>query len=278
MEYSNAGVGLLGQVLARAAGADFETVLHDRVTGPLALPNTLATLDPDHAAAFVPGRVDEVEVEYQNLAALSPAGGFVSSTRDMARYLQFQTGALTGPLDAALARGQTPLHPVGENMEIAYNWFVQTAPRYVFHDGAVPGHSTQVIFGPENDLGVVFLSASNTYAVYPLTNFALARLAGVDVPAPEPPAEGALDPARLDEYTGTFIVRPGLRFFVTRTESHLYFRLSGQNELRLYPDADADDAFYLRVVLARVTFERDETGTVTRCILHQNGQTIRATR
>lgn len=276
--YSNAGTGLLGQVLAFAAQTDYETLLRDRVTGPLALPDTLAVLDPDHAAAFVPGRVDEVEVEYQHLAALSPAGGFVSSTRAMARYLQFQTGARSGPLDAAITRAQTPLRPVGEGMQIAYNWFVQTSPRYVFHDGSVPGHATNVIFGPENDLGVVFLTASNTYAVYPLTNFALARLAGVEVPAPTPPAEGFVEPARLDDYVGTYTVGPAMRFFVTRSDPHLSFRLSGQEAIRLYPDAEAEDAFHLRVVLARVTFERDAEGAVLRCVLHQNGQRIAGTR
>jgi len=278
LEYSNVGVGLLGQVLAFAAQTDFETLLRDRVTGPLALPNTLSVLDPDHAAAFVPGRVDDVEVEYLNLAAVNPAGGFVSSTREMARYLQFQTGALSGPLDAAITRAQTPLRPAGEGLQIAYNWFMQTSPRYVFHDGSVPGHATNVIFDPENDHGVVFLTASNTYSVYPLTNFALARLAGVELPAPTPPAEGVVEPARLDDYTGTYDVGPTFRFFITRTATHLYFRLTGQGALRLYPEADAEDAFYLRVVLARVTFERDDAGAVIRCVLHQNGQRIVATR
>src|SRR5215468_7771934 len=43
-EYSNLGGGLLGHVLARRAGMDYEALLRTRVTGPLGLNNTRITL------------------------------------------------------------------------------------------------------------------------------------------------------------------------------------------------------------------------------------------
>lgn len=43
-EYSNLGVGLLGHVLAKAAGSDYETLVKERVTGPLKMTDTAITL------------------------------------------------------------------------------------------------------------------------------------------------------------------------------------------------------------------------------------------
>src|SRR5258708_19431887 len=46
-EYSNLGVGLLGHVLARRAGTDYETQVRTRISDPLTLTATRITLSPD---------------------------------------------------------------------------------------------------------------------------------------------------------------------------------------------------------------------------------------
>jgi CubicO group peptidase (beta-lactamase class C family) len=45
-EYSNMGVGLLGQALSRRAGMDYEALVRARVTGPLKMENTAIALSP----------------------------------------------------------------------------------------------------------------------------------------------------------------------------------------------------------------------------------------
>lgn len=277
IEYSNAAVGVLGQTLAFLGGVSYEARLAERVTGPLGLTDTVLPLDPDRASKFVPGRYNEAEVEYWDLGAAGPAGAIVSSTRELARYLQAQVGVIDTPLDAAIERSQTPLFEISPGRHVAYNWFTQDEPHYLFHDGAVPGHSTFVIFQPDTDQAVVVLSAAWTYAIYPLGNYATAALAGVDVPIPEPPPEIEADPATFDQYVGRYNLGFGSNgFTVSRQEDLLLFRVDDQPDLVLY--AEGPDAFHLRVVQARITFERAEDGTVRRCTLHQNGQEITGSR
>ena len=44
--YSNFGVGLLGRILARQAGSDYETLVRKRIAGPLKMNDTVVTLTP----------------------------------------------------------------------------------------------------------------------------------------------------------------------------------------------------------------------------------------
>ena len=247
------------------------------MTGPLGLDSTFLPLDPDRADRFVPGRSDEVEVEYMELSAAGPAGAIVSSIRDLARYIQIQSGVVDTALNGAVTRSQAPLQLVGENLHVGYNWFVQDEPHILFHDGAVVGHTAYLLFQPETDLGVVFLNASSNYAVYPLANYALAALLQAPAEAPESPPEVALAPESLDDYVGRYVLGLNVAtFVVTRADDRLFFRIEGQQDSLLY--AEGDDAFHLRVVPAGVAFQRDADGRVTRCILRQNGASNRANR
>jgi hypothetical protein len=59
---------------------------------------------------------------------------------------------------------------------------------------------------------------------------------------------------------------------ITRTDNHLYEQATNQPRFEIF--AEKEDAFFLKVVDAQNTFERDATGRVTGLILHQGGQTI----
>ena len=45
-EYSNLGLGLLGQALTQRAGMDYEALVRDRIAGPLRLESTRVVLTP----------------------------------------------------------------------------------------------------------------------------------------------------------------------------------------------------------------------------------------
>ena len=50
-EYSNLGGGLLGHVLARRAGMDYESLVRSRITGPLGMNSTAIALSPESEVA-----------------------------------------------------------------------------------------------------------------------------------------------------------------------------------------------------------------------------------
>ena len=54
-EYSNLGFGLLGDLLARRAGADYQALVKARVIGPLGMTSTTITMTPDEQSRLAVG-------------------------------------------------------------------------------------------------------------------------------------------------------------------------------------------------------------------------------
>jgi hypothetical protein len=61
----------------------------------------------------------------------------------------------------------------------------------------------------------------------------------------------------------------GQTLTVTRDDNRLFARLTGQQNVQVFPESDTD--FFYKVVDAQLTFVKDSTGAVTSVILHQNG-------
>src|SRR2546428_219521 len=59
-EYSNLGGGLLGSLLARRAGVDYEALVRSRICDPLGMTNTRITLSPEMRARLAVGHNDRL--------------------------------------------------------------------------------------------------------------------------------------------------------------------------------------------------------------------------
>lgn len=81
----------------------------------------------------------------------------------------------------------------------------------------------------------------------------------------------------LAQYVGTYVIDAGAAFTIALGgESGLTEQLTGQGAYPIY--ASARDRFFLRVVDARIDFERGPDGRVDALVLHQNGHDVPATR
>ena len=96
-EYSNFGYGILGRVVASAAGEPARAFAQERVLGPLGMAST--TWDADHIADDRVARgyrlEDDAWVEEAPLAdgALGTMGGLATSVRDYATYVALHLSA-----------------------------------------------------------------------------------------------------------------------------------------------------------------------------------------
>lgn len=88
------------------------------------------------------------------------------------------------------------------------------------------------------------------------------------------PQSAAVDPAVFEDYVGEYQLAPGFILTFRTRDGHLYTQATGQGEFEVFPDGD--DEYFLRVVDARITFVRDDSGKVTSLVLHQNGQDMPA--
>jgi CubicO group peptidase (beta-lactamase class C family) len=168
--YSNLGVGLLGQALANRATKPYPQLLHEQVTGPLGMTDTAITLTPSMKSRFLQGYdADHNPAHAWDLDALAGAGGIRSTAADMLTYLEAQlhpdhlpAAALASPngktLPAAIALDHVIHADLGNGMHIALNWFQYDATGSFWHNGGTGGYSSYAIFNPAQDFAVIVLS------------------------------------------------------------------------------------------------------------------------
>jgi hypothetical protein len=165
--------------------------------------------------------------------------------------------------------------PAGSpDMEIAYNWFIQTknGKSIVWHNGGTGGYRTYMGFDSKSRTGVVVLSNISSAAgpddigrhlldaSYQLQQFA----------APKEHKEVSVDTKVFDKYLGSYQLAPNVLITMTREGDQLFTQLTGQPKFPVFPEGEGK--FFLKVVDAQLSFDTDAQGHVTQAVLHQGGR------
>ncbi|KRA83754.1 hypothetical protein ASD76_06975 [Altererythrobacter sp. Root672] len=287
-EYSNLGAGLLGYLLARAAGSDYETLLRERITGPLAMSDTAVTLSPAQAKRLAPAFDMYMRpAKPWLLPTLMGAGGIRSSADDM---LKFAAAALDpqSPIGPAMKTALANRVDTGDpRFQQALGWQVghpEEGREIVIHNGGTGGFRSALALEPAKQRGVVALA--NSGAEPSATDIALHVLVGAPVtatppipPAPPPPVvrtEVTLPAAELDRVVGRYELLPNLVMTVARRDEGLTAALTNAPTLPIF--AEAPLSFFWKAVNAQVRFTTDESGKVTAAEFTQDGQHLTAKR
>ncbi len=280
-EYSNLGGGLLGNVLARRAGMDYETLVRSRITGPLNMTSTGITLSPGTKTRLAVGHNDKLKaVPNWDVPALAGAGALRSSANDLLTFLAANLGYTQSPLAPAMAAMLTVRRPTGTPGlgEIGLGWLIvkPTADEIVWHNGGTGGYRSFVGYDRKTRVGVVVLS--NTFTAAGVDDIGMHLLDSHVplLPAPNDHKEITVDPKLFDGYVGQYQLAPNFILTITRDGSHLFAQATGQPKIEIFPESDRE--YFYKVVDAQVTFETDNNGRVTSLTLHQNGANQSAKR
>ncbi len=273
-EYSNLGGGLLGFVLARRAGADYEQLVRSRICGPLGMASTRMTLTPEMKGRLAAGHDPQLKLtaNWDLSDTLAGAGGLRSSANDMLKFLAANLGYTQTPLASAMAAMLTVRRPTGTaGLAIALGWHVITAngKEIVWHNGGTGGYRSFVGFDPNSRVGVVVLSNS---AVQEGVDDIGRHLLDGKVPLMKPASartEVSIDPKIFDGYVGVYRLSPTFALRVTRDGDHFITQATGQGQVEIFPEGEHD--FFAKVVDAQITFVTDGQGRATELILHQGG-------
>jgi CubicO group peptidase (beta-lactamase class C family) len=270
-EYSNLGVGLLGDLLANRSGKSYEAMVRDGITGPLGMRSTAVTLTPALQARLAVGHDATLKaVPNWDLPALEGAGALRSTGNDLLTFLGAELGYEKTPLKAAMAAQLEPRRPTGvPGLEIALGWHVLTKidGGLVWHNGGTGGYRSFIAFDPKTGVGVVVLS--NVSDEHGVDDIGLHILAGTPLlPAPVVHHVVAVDQQTLQRYVGAYQLGQAV-IAVTRDGDRLFATTPGQPAFELFPEGP--NAFFLKVEEAQVTFTVDKSGAVTALVLHKGG-------
>lgn len=276
-EYSNLATGLLGFVLARAAGMDYEELVHERILEPLGMGMSGIALTPAMERWAVDGHgLDGTVVPYWDIPTLAGAGGLRSDVDDMLSFIEANIGEPTNDLERAMRASHQPRESAGSNMLVGLNWHILSAgeQQIVWHNGGTGGFRTFAGFDPAAGTGVVVLTNSATSA-----DDIGFHLLTESVPLSPPTIPGAdrieVEVSReiLAEYVGVYRLGPDFTVTVTLEDEGLAVQATSQPKFPIF--AESETEFFLKVVDAQVEFQRDPDGTVAHMMLYQGGGQVR---
>jgi D-alanyl-D-alanine-carboxypeptidase/D-alanyl-D-alanine-endopeptidase len=269
-EYSNVGVGLLGHVLALRAGQDFESLVRDRITGPLGMNSTAMTLTPAMKRRLAAGHDANMKpVANWDLGVLAGAGGLRSTTDDLLTFLAAELGFKETGLKDAMADQIVPRRATGlANSEVALGWHVRAHKHghSIWHNGGTGGYRTFMAFEPTAKVGVVVLTNASTERGGDDIGGHL-LLGGPLAPPPIVRTAISLAPEVLEKYVGRYEFAGGRSLIITRDGAHLFAEVEGYYEI--FPETETD--FFWKVVNAQVSFKVGRSGRVTGAVTHRGG-------
>ena len=164
-EYSNVGMGLLGEALADKAGEKYEALLRQDVLTPLGMKHTFIVLPAGEAKNFVEGHDGSDRPAHAwDLDAMAPAGGIRSDVGDMLRYVEAEIHPPAGEMAKAIAF-QHEIRADVDGGKIALNWFFQEDTGNYWHSGGTGGFRSYAFFNPKLEVaGVVLVNRSSDLA------------------------------------------------------------------------------------------------------------------
>jgi CubicO group peptidase (beta-lactamase class C family) len=278
-EYSNLAQGLLGHVLSRKAGCDYETLLVRRICGPLKMDRTRVVFTPEMRAQLARGHnAAGVETANWDLPTLAGAGGIRSNVNDLLLFAKANLSPPEIPLAAALRRAQSERRRINPTLEMGLGWHVVSAGgrEFLTHGGETGGYHAFISLDVKNRRGIVMLTNAGV-SIDDIGQHLMDPSSALD-PARQKPREGAnhkmviLEAKQLESLVGVYELAPSFFITVTVDGGRLMAQATGQDRFEIFPESDTK--FFYKVVDAQITFERGPDGKATGMTLHQNGQNL----
>lgn len=185
-EYSNLGVGLLGDLLARRAGIAYPALLQQRVLTPLGMGDTTFAPDAQQRGRLAPGFSAAGKPQpVWTFGDLEAAGGLYSDLHDMIAYVRANLAAPAGPLGPAMAMAQSPRAEDDSHgiTRVGFVWLTNVSNSNTFMNGEVGGYHAFVLLNRARRSGLVALANVADFGVDAL---ALHLLYPDTVAAPQP--------------------------------------------------------------------------------------------
>ncbi len=192
--YSNLMFLAAGEVIRVSSGQTWSEFIQQRILNPLQMHRTVTSISAlkDHGNVATPHKTtqqDNLPIPWFNWDTMAAAGGLISSSSDMARWLQVQLdrGRLDGDRQlysaAAANRMWTPhtvipvsdearsQNPTTHFRSCGLGWMLADykGRMTVGHGGGYDGMYSQVLLIPEERLGIVVLTNSMTGIAAALT-------------------------------------------------------------------------------------------------------------
>ncbi|HEY2465912.1 MAG TPA: serine hydrolase domain-containing protein [Steroidobacteraceae bacterium] len=266
--YSNAGFTLLAEIVARVSGMPFPQFCAERIFKPLRMTHTHFHQD---LTQLVPGRAYSYTSAGAGFAAaplnyaIVGATSLFTTASDLALWLDnFRDPKVGGP--AAVARMQEE-GVLADGTKIKYGLGLALDSyrglRTVSHGGADAGFRSDVLWFPDQELGVAVLSNLGSFDPDQMAKSVAAVYIGIQMAHEETKQDEAktnyvtMDAKQLEEFAGVYPL-PKVDQILTVVVKDGKLWAAGPMQLELHPIAPGH--FYLKELKADIEFSPQEHG------------------
>jgi len=171
--YSNYGMGLLGHLLARAAGRPYGALVEERLLGPLGMRATAAG-SCGEGIAPVPGFRKGKPTPPWTFGALEACGALRSTAADLLTFARACLDPPAGTLGEALDLARRPFHRKRLPVAMGLGWMLRNRDRHncvtetCWHNGGTYGSSSFLAVDVPRRRAVVALGNAGPRLVPPL--------------------------------------------------------------------------------------------------------------
>lgn len=260
--YSNVGVAILGMAIERALGDSWANLVHDRITGPLGMHDTMPIPTTEMRQRLAPPFDGKATAHEWTFQVFAPAGGLRSTAADLMALGHALTHPDTSPLREAIQLAVQPLMK-----DIGCCFFL--GDDLIMHGGGTGGYRTLFQARPKEDQVRIVLINNASMDPAIVTQAMDRELFKAD--------EGTkLTEVELTPYIGVFQLSEKSKFTFVNREGELWGKLTGQPFLPYVHEKH--DVFFNRKVAARIIFGRNSNGAISEVTLDQYNQKQLAAR
>jgi len=161
-EYSNLGMGLLGDILTKKTGKSYEELVKSCIGDKLLLKKTKIFLNEEEKKHFAVGHLQKGEVEYWDIISLAGCGGLRSDIKDMTNFLKANMGLIESSISRLLKKCHEKQYDLSPDCSIGLGWMITKTDdgNFIWHNGGTGGFRTFLGFNTKTKKGVVVLANS----------------------------------------------------------------------------------------------------------------------
>jgi CubicO group peptidase (beta-lactamase class C family) len=271
-QYSSAGFSVVQLLVSDVSGRPFDEAMRELVFAPLGMQRSrysqrpLYGADPNVARGHNSVTGGTVDPSLPTSPALAAAGLWTTPT-DLARFIVALQRARAGEEGFVLSRENAELMLTPSRGIWSLGLQVDTrgrTPRF-WHDGSVPGFLSYMVAYNWNGQGAVVMvnqDAYNGLKIAAEIMYGIAREYGWTDFGPLERTAIAADPARFDDYVGSYEIDAGYPVTIVARGGRLYLIWALGGTYEMYRSGE-EEFFIARDGAPTFTFVRDATGRVT---------------
>ncbi|MBI3207556.1 MAG: serine hydrolase [Candidatus Solibacter usitatus] len=269
-KYDNSGYVLLGDIIERVSGEKYEEFLNKNIFEPLKMSNSgydhFETILPNRAAGYSKQGARFRNAAYLDMSQPHAAGSLYSTVNDLALW---DAALYTDKVlpQAVLNRMFTP-----NKSGYGYGWTIaeEAGMKLIGHGGGINGFSTFIGRIPQDRSLMLVLSNVQQANASGVARDLGALIHDRPYDVPKVRQQISMTNEAFDAFVGTYQLSPAFSIRVYREGNRFLTQAPNQPPSEIFPETP--NSFFLKVVEAQITFERDAGGKVTQMILRQGGR------